>query len=61
MQLSEVRTRCYGFHPNVTANSLVEGVAVEDGVLNVHPDEVGLGRGHDLVSSVCHYPKLETG
>ena len=27
---------------------LVEGRAVKHAVLNVHPDEVGLGRGHNL-------------
>ena len=27
---------------------LVEGRAVKDAVLNVHPDKVGLGRGHHL-------------
>jgi hypothetical protein len=30
---------------------LVEGRAVKDAVLNVNPDKVGLGRGHDLNKS----------
>jgi hypothetical protein len=36
--------------PSAIANLLVEGRAVEYGVLNVDPNEVGFGRGHDLQS-----------